>query len=61
VGNAVYRNKAKRVLRAIVLKHENKLSIGKYIFVAKNEIFKRDFKTLNDDFRYALKKLNKLK
>jgi len=54
----VYRNRAKRLLRALALKYEKDLPIGKYIFVAKSDIFSRDTKTLNGDFKYAIKKLN---
>ncbi|MEA3497945.1 MAG: ribonuclease P protein component [Campylobacterota bacterium] len=57
VGNAVYRAKSRRLLRALVLEKENQLTNGKYIFVAKNDIFERDFKTLQKDFKYAIKKL----
>ena len=61
VGNAVYRNRAKRVLKAVCLKYEGKLPLGQYIFVAKKEIFTRDYKTLEKDFLYALKKLDTIK
>ena len=54
----MYRNRAKRLLRALALKYEKDLPIGKYIFVAKSDIFSRDTKTLNGDFKYAIKKLN---
>ena len=42
---------------AAVLEKENQLQNGKYIFVAKNDIFERDYKTLQKDFKYAIKKL----
>ncbi|MCD4759004.1 MAG: ribonuclease P protein component [Arcobacteraceae bacterium] len=57
VGNAVHRNRARRVLRALVLEKEKELTNGKYIFVAKNELFLRDHKTLQKDFNFAMKKL----
>ena len=57
VGNAVLRNRAKRLLRALVLKNATKVSHGKYIFVAKAALFERDFSTLEKDFKYAMKKL----
>jgi len=57
VGNAVHRNRARRVLRSLVLKKEKQLQNGKYIFVAKNELFARDYQTLQKDFNFAMKKL----
>ena len=57
VGNAVHRNRARRVLRALVLEKEKQLQNGKYIFVAKNELFEREHKTLQKDFDFAMKKL----
>ena len=57
VGNAVHRNKARRKLRALVLEKEKLLQNGKYIFVAKNELFERDHKILQKDFDFAMKKL----
>ena len=44
-----------------MLLNENNLQIGKYIFVAKNDIFNRDFKTIKNDFKYAMKKLETIK
>jgi ribonuclease P protein component len=58
VGNAVYRAKSRRLLRALVLEQENQLTNGKYIFVAKIDIFKRDYNVLKKDFKYAIKKLD---
>ncbi|MEA3354565.1 MAG: ribonuclease P protein component [Campylobacterota bacterium] len=57
VGNAVFRSKAKRKLRALVLEKEERLKNGKYIFVAKSEIFNKEHKVLQKDFNYAMKKL----
>ena len=61
MGNAVKRSEAKRKLRAFCLKHENRLKNGKYIFVAKQRLFEKDFKSLEKDFIYAMKKLQLLK
>jgi len=57
VGNAVKRNRAKRLLRSLCLKYESNLTVGNYIFVAKSDILNRDFKILTKDFKYAMKKL----
>ena len=61
VGNAVKRNRAKRLLRSLVLKNEQNLLPGEYIFIAKIEIFSKNFHTLQKDFKYAMKKLKILK
>jgi len=58
VGNAVHRARAKRRLRALSLNYENKIKIGKYIFVAKQKALISSPKELNRDFLYAMKKLN---
>jgi len=48
-------------LRAAFLKLSDKLEEGTYIFVAKKEILDADFKRVEQDMRYALKKLGALK
>ncbi|MCK5294376.1 MAG: ribonuclease P protein component [Arcobacteraceae bacterium] len=58
IGNAVKRNRAKRLLRSLVLNQELNLANGQYVFIAKAEIFNRDYKTLQKDFKYAMKKLD---
>ena len=57
MGNAVQRNKARRRLRAILLAHEDKILAGKYIFVAKQELFSRSYDDLKKDFNFAFKRL----
>ncbi len=57
VGNAVIRNRARRVLRALALENEKSLKTGKYIFVAKGELLNRSHQALKKDFKYAMKKL----
>jgi ribonuclease P protein component len=47
------------MLRAVVLKNQDKLQMGEYIFVAKGDLLEKDFKTLNKDFTYAMKKMEK--
>lgn len=61
VGNAVKRARAKRRIRALILTFENKIKTGKYIFVAKENIFEKSPKELEKDFKYAMKKLELLK
>jgi len=61
VGNAVYRNRARRLLKALVLEKESKLKNGKYIFVAKNTIFEKKYINLQKDFNFAMKRLDLFK
>ncbi|MEA3512610.1 MAG: ribonuclease P protein component [Campylobacterota bacterium] len=60
VGNAVSRNRSRRLLKSLVLSNENNIQTGMYIFVAKNDILNRDYKVITKDFNYALKKLGLL-
>jgi ribonuclease P protein component len=60
VGNAVKRAKAKRKLRSICLNFEEKIKVGKYIFVAKERLFEKSPTELEKDFIYAMKKLQLL-
>ncbi|MDX9742826.1 MAG: ribonuclease P protein component [Arcobacteraceae bacterium] len=57
VGNAVARNRAKRLLRSLMLKNELNLPAGEFVFVAKEEILKREYPLLEKDFKYAMKKM----
>jgi len=45
----------------LALEKQNQLTYGSYIFVAKEELFKRDHKTLQKDFNFAMKKLGLFK
>jgi len=45
-------------MRALILEKETQLKMGKYILVAKNGIFDRDHKVLQNDLRYVMKKLD---
>lgn len=57
VGNAVHRNRAKRLLRAHLLNHIDTLSTGKYILVAKPNLLTSEYnKTSNEIFK-ALSRL----
>jgi ribonuclease P protein component len=61
VGNAVKRSRAKRRIRALCVTYEKKIKTGKYIFVAKDNIFAQNPKDLEKDFKYAMKKLELFK
>ena len=61
VGNAVVRNRSKRVLRALFAKFEKCICSGKYILVAKNEIAELPFARLEKSLKWGLKKLECLR
>ena len=61
IGNAVARNKAKRLLRANFISICDDLEKGSYIFIAKKAILDVEFTKIHKTFRYALKKTLVLK
>ena len=61
VGNAVFRNRAKRRLRAIFQEYSPQMTSGTYIFVAKEAIRDISHENLKLDMQRALKKLGALK
>jgi ribonuclease P protein component len=54
VGNAVYRNRAKRRLRALFLEYSSLLKDGTYVFVAKQSIIEASHQQLVKDFQRIL-------
>lgn len=60
MGNAVKRAEAKRKIRSLCLTYESKIIPGKYIFVAKDKLFEKNFQQLQKDFLYAMKKMQLL-
>ena len=61
VGNAVFRNRAKRRLRAIFLENSPNMNPGTYIFVAKEAIRDTSPENLKSDVLKALKRVGGLK
>jgi len=57
VGNAVFRNRAKRRLRAIFLELSPTIKSGTYIFVAKEAIRDTSHEQLKTDIKKALKRV----
>ena len=57
VGNAVFRNRAKRRLRALFLEFSPHLRSGTYIFVAKEAIRDTSPESLKADMLRALKRV----
>jgi len=61
VGNAVYRNRAKRRLRALFMEFSSQMNSGTYILVAKEPIRNTSHETLKSDFDKALKRVGAMK
>ena len=61
VGNAVFRNRAKRRLRALIQEFIPLINSGTYVFVAKEEIKNTSYETLQNDMKKALKKVSAFK
>ena len=56
VGNAVHRNRAKRLLRAHFIENIDLLSKGSYVLVAKPAIISESFVEVRKSYLHALKK-----
>ncbi len=56
VGNAVKRNRAKRILRALFLKYIDRIQTGSYIFVAKPRLLSIEFREAERVFADTMKK-----
>jgi ribonuclease P protein component len=56
IGNAVHRNRAKRLMRASFIKHIEFLKSGSYILVAKPAILEVAFEKREKNYLHALKK-----
>ncbi|NEW59739.1 ribonuclease P protein component [Sulfurovum sp. bin170] len=61
VGNAVHRNRAKRLLRSHLINHVNKLKIGQYILVAKPLLLNSNYQNIDKQFFNALRRVKALK
>ena len=60
VGNAVHRNRAKRLLRAHFITLEEQTKTGHFVLVAKPPLLETDFKKVSKAYRDTLKKCNAL-
>ena len=56
IGNAVHRNRAKRLLRAHFIENIDLLSQGSYVLVAKIALLKESFPEIRKSYLHALKK-----
>jgi len=61
VGNAVERNFSKRRMRASFLEFQEKIEDGIFVFVAKKDILTIDYKELQKNLSYALKRVGAFK
>jgi ribonuclease P protein component len=60
-GNAVFRNRAKRRLRALFVELQGGLKDGIYVFVAKESLKNVNYKQLKSSFLWSFKRLECLK
>ncbi|WP_295420614.1 ribonuclease P protein component [Sulfurovum sp.] len=60
IGNAVHRNRAKRLLRAHFIENIDLLSRGSYVLVAKPALLRASFLEIRKTYLYALKKCSAL-
>lgn len=56
IGNAVHRNRAKRLLRAHFIENIDLLSQGSYVLVAKPALIKENYSVTRKAYLHALKK-----
>jgi len=60
IGNAVQRNRAKRLLRAHFIKNIDLISKGSYVLVAKPALLGKNFLEVRKTYLHALKKCSAL-
>ncbi|MEA3491137.1 MAG: ribonuclease P protein component [Campylobacterota bacterium] len=60
LGNAVHRNRAKRLLRAHFIENIDSLKSGIYVLVAKPTLFEKNFQEITKAYLHTLKKCSAL-
>jgi len=60
IGNAVHRNRAKRLLRAHFIENIDLLRSGSYVLVAKPALLSKSFSEIRKAYLHALKKCTAL-
>ena len=61
MGNAVHRNRAKRLLRAYLINHIDTVKAGQYVLVAKPLLLDSDYHKINKQFFNALRRVKAIK
>ena len=61
IGNAVVRNRAKRLLRAAFYNQQNSIDSGIFILIAKKQMNDMSFSELERNLKWALKKIGAVK
>ena len=56
VGNAVHRNRAKRLLRAHFIENIDRITTGSYVLVAKPNLMSQNFLETRKSYLHALEK-----
>jgi len=56
VGNAVHRNRAKRLLRAHFIENIDLITTGAYVLVAKPDLLSQNYLDIKKSYLHALKK-----
>ncbi|MEA2027374.1 MAG: ribonuclease P protein component [Campylobacterota bacterium] len=56
IGNAIKRNRAKRLLRAVFIRNIDRLKFGEFVLVAKPPLLEANFEELEKSYLYALER-----
>jgi len=56
IGNAVHRNRAKRLLRAHFIENIDRIRSGSYVLVAKPMLLQKSFREIEKAYLHTLKK-----
>lgn len=61
IGNAVHRNRAKRLLRAHFIENIDRIEKGSYVLVAKPALLNQNFSEVKKAYLHALRKCTALR